>query len=218
MNKRKISIIYKLFTLFCLCFGVSLNLMLTSSVVSLISYYTLQSNIICIILFLCSCIFNIKNNDERSDLYYFIKGAATVAILTTSIIYYIALKQYGFSMIFKKNIGNILANLFVHTISPILVFLDYLFFDVKGKFKFYYPFLWLIIPADYVIYVYTYSLVGGRFYGIGGSRKFGYIFLDYQKIGIYGVWKSIIAITCLILVISYVIYAVDKIFSKKKEP
>ncbi len=98
----------------------------------------------------------------------------------------------------------------VHVISPTLVILDYFVFDCKGKFKWFYPFFWLFIPFFYVIYVYIYHLYGGRFFAIGGSRDFAYVFLDYNQIGYIGVAKFLIAMTIFILAISYLLVLIDK--------
>ena len=109
------------------------------------------------------------------------------------------------------NFGNrYLANMLVHEISPTLVILDYFIFDCKGKFKWFYPFFWLFIPFFYVIYVYIYHLCGGRFFSIGGSRDFAYVFLDYNQIGYIGVAKFLIAMTIFILAISYLLVLIDK--------
>ena len=107
-----------------------------------------------------------------------------------------------------------LANFLVHTVSPTLVLLDYVLFDEKGHFKLFYPILWLIQPLNYVVYVYTYSNLGGSFYNIGGSRRFAYFFLDYKKLGYLEVLKWLIVIILGILIISELLVVLDKIFKK----
>lgn len=209
MTRRINSICYKVFTSFSLGLGIFLNLQKTPSRKALLSYYTLQSNIICLIAFGITIIFELIKKQYNTEMYYLLKGALIVAISITAIIYHIALAQNGFEV---KNINNskYLANFLVHTLSPILVILDYFIFDEKGHFKFYYPFIWLIQPLNYLVYVYTYSRLGGTFYNIGGSKKFAYFFLDYDKLGYMGVGKWLIAIGLLILIIAEVLVLIDR--------
>ena len=63
--------------------------------------------------------------------------------------------------------------------------------------------------------MYTYSTRGGRFFGIGGSREFAYIFLDYKQIGYGGVLKAIGIIVIAILLISYFLVFLDRHKRKK---
>ena len=205
MVEKRISLLYKLLVFISLLAGIILNLINTKSIISILSYYTLQSNIICLISFLGILIAILLKKDYRkSEVYYVIKGGIVIAIFITAIMYQIALTPYSFQM--DYNFGNrYLANLLVHVISPLLVILDYFIFDSKGKFKWFYPLIWLFIPLNYVIYVYTYSFNGGRFYGIGGSRDFAYIFLDYNQIG-----YILIAMSIFILTISYLLVLIDK--------
>lgn len=219
---RKFSVIYKILTTLSLLLGITLNLFKTTSITALLSYYTLQSNIMCFLLFAYYTVINIRNvngNYKKGNIYYFIKGCLIITIFLTCMCYHLNLSKLGFNMeplqleFISKKVGNFL----VHTLSPILVILDYFLFDEKGFFKKYYPFLWLIFPLTYVLYVYIYSSHGGTFYGIGGSERFAYFFLDYAEIGVMGVFKWILSISIGILVFSYGLILVDKMLSKRKK-
>lgn len=213
MKERRISIIFKMLVTASLLIGILLNVIRTKSVSAILSYYTLQSNIICLVMFIGIIIAIFLKKDYRSDnRYYLLKGAVIITILVTAITYQIALAPYNFQMDTSYTIQTEkhMANIFVHMISPIMVVADYVLFDQKGNFKYYYPVIWLFIPFSYVIYVYSYNANGGSFYGIGGSREFAYIFLDYHKIGYDGVFKSIVIIAILILILSYLLVFLDK--------
>lgn len=151
-------------------------------------------------------------------MYYFLKGTITIAILVTAIVYVVALlpndlPMYTVSSREAERWGKIMGNLLVHVISPLLVTVDYYFLDEKGNFKFFYPTTWLFFPVLYVCFVYSGK---GKFYRIGGSKKFGYFFLDYEKIGIEGViiWLTMIAIG--IMVLGYTLLFIDRKFAKNK--
>ena len=218
---RKFSIAYKILTVLALFTGIVLNLIKTTSAISLLSYYTLQSNIICLIAFICYSINEIRDKSgsyRKSDIYYLVKGALIIMIFITTFFYHIALSPFGFNMDLnpKDLIIKKIANFFVHSISPVLVILDYFFFDEKGKFKMYYPFLWLFLPFNYVMYVYFYASLGGTFFGVGGSKQFAYFFLDYIELGILSVIKWLIIMALVILLISYILIIIDRILKKRK--
>lgn len=212
MKERKVSIIFKLLVVMSLLVGILLNVVHTTSISAILSYYTLQSNIVCLIMFLGIIIAIMSKNNYRTSIYYLLKGGSTMAILITGITYQIALAPNNFYMEVSYTIQTerYWANLLVHIVSPILVLLDYVLFDEKGNFKYYYPIIWLFLPLGYVIYVYSYSARGGSFYGIGGSREFAYIFLDYNQIGYASVFKSIMIIAILILLVSYIFVFLDR--------
>ena len=218
MKERKVSIIFKLLVVISLLARILLNMVHTTSISAILSYYTLQSNIVCLIMFLGIMIAIMsKNNYRTNSIYYLLKGGTIMAILITGITYQIALAPNNFYMdiSYTMRTERYWANLLVHVISPILVLLDYVLFDEKGNFKYYYPIIWLFLPLSYVIYVYSYSARGGSFYGIGGSREFAYIFLDYNQIGYSGVFKSIIIIAILILLVSYFFVFLDRKLKRK---
>ena len=219
MKKERISNIYKLLVILSLLIGIFLNLVNTTSVRAMLSYYTLQSNIICLVMFVGMMTVIILHKDYRSsNIYYLLKGGVIITILVTAITYQIALIPNNFSMdvAYKTNTDRIWANLFVHVISPAMIVGDYILFDIKGNLKYYYPLIWLFIPLNYVLYVYTYSAKGGRFYGIGGSREFAYIFLDYNQIGYGGVLKAMGVIVLAILLVSYLLVFLDRRNRRKK--
>lgn len=218
MTKRKLSLSYKILVILSLLAGILINVIKTTSISAILSYYTLQSNIICLIAFVCIVILELREKQYKNEVYYLVKGAIMIAILITGITYLCALAPIGFQMDFRqKTLAKTIANLFVHVVSPILVTMDYFLFDEKGNFKRYYPIIWLFIPFDYILYVYSYGSSGGVFFNIGGSKKFAYFFLDYEKIGYLGVAKWILVITCCILFISYLLVWIDKKMREKKE-
>lgn len=217
MDRRTLSYFYRILLITSLSTGIILNVIDTTSVSAILSYYTLQSNIICLAFFVFILIVSaVKDDYQESDVYHLVKGCITIIIAITGLVYAIALGPIGFDMqIDTSGLKNFMSNFLVHRLSPILVILDYFFFDKKGKFKFYYPFLWLIIPLNYLMYVYTYSANGGKFFGIGGSRKYAYFFLDYTQIGYTGVAWAIVIMVIFILVISFLLVIVDRVVGRR---
>lgn len=219
MTKSKSSVCYRILVVLSLLAGILINVIKTKSVSAILSYFTLQSNILCFAVFASIVFMELRKKNYKSDVYYLVKGGITIAILITGLTYLFALSPTGFCMDFQqKTLANkTISNLLVHVVSPILVTLDYFLFDEKGHFKRYYPIIWLCIPFDYLLYVYTYSSSGGTFFNIGGSKKFAYFFLDYEKIGYLGVAKWIVLITLCILFISYLLVWFDRKMRDQRE-
>lgn len=217
MGKRTVSYFYRILLIASLSAGIILNIIDTTSVSAILSYYTLQSNIICLVFFVFILIVSaVKDDYQESDVYHLVKGSITITIAITGLVYAIALGPIGFNMnIDTSGLKNFMSNFLVHRLSPILVLMDYFLFDKKGKFKFYYPFLWLIIPLNYLLYVYAYSASGGEFFGIGGSRKYAYFFLDYTQIGYKGVAWAIVIMGIFVLVISFLLVIVDRVVGRR---
>ena len=219
MTKSKSSVCYRILVVLSLLAGILINVIKTKSVSAILSYFTLQSNILCFAFFASIVFMELRKKNYKSEVYYLVKGGITIAILITGLTYLFALSPTGFCMDFQqKTLANkTISNLLVHVVSPILVTLDYFLFDEKGHFKRYYPIIWLCIPFDYLLYVYTYSSSGGTFFNIGGSKKFAYFFLDYEKIGYLGVAKWIVLITLCILFISYLLVWFDRKMRDQRE-
>lgn len=219
MNK-KLFFIYRLLIVLSLLIGIVLNLINTTSIKKILSYYTMQSNILCLITFIIFIINDISGTEyKKSNTYFIIKGAITITILLTLSVYLMSLVPNNLPMYEKSGIclnKKKIANLFVHIISPILVIMDYFLFDEKGYFKLYYPIIWLFLPILYLQYVYIYNAIGGSFYNLGGSNEFGYFFLDYKKIGVINVVGWIISLSLFVLLISYLLIYIDKKRSKQK--
>lgn len=216
--RRRFSIYYKLLIILSTAIGISLNILKTTSTLAMLSYYTMLSNGICLISFSIFLILDILKKEYKNNVYYAIKGAIIMAIFLTAIVYRVGLMPNHFQMDSLQNtISNKdIANKLVHTISPILVILEYFLFERKGYFKMYYPIYWIIIPSCYVIYVYIYAKLGGRFFNIGGSEKFAYFFLDYESIGIINVVKWIMLIMIFMISVSYILIYIDCKIGKKK--
>lgn len=216
MTRRNFSIVCKFLIILSIILGVGINLLKTTSIVSMISYYTIQSNIICLISYIYFVYIEIRKK-TKGDRYYIIKGAITIAILITGIIYRFALIPNNFQMDVSNTISSKdISNIIVHTISPVMVLLDYILFDEKGHLKLYYSLCWLFIPIGYGIYVYIYGGLGGKFYSIGGSERFAYFFLDYTQIGIKKVIAFDFGIIGFVLLISVLLVCLDKVMDKIK--
>ena len=142
MNRRRVSFVYRLGTITSLFLGIVLSFATTTNARYLLSYYTTQSNLLCLVVFVFLFIGDLIGYDyQKRKVYYFLKGTITIAILVTAIVYVVALlpndlPMYTVSSREAERWGKIMGNLLVHVISPLLVTVDYYFLDEKGNFFF----------------------------------------------------------------------------------
>lgn len=191
MSKGKFSYAFKVATTICCLIGLSASFITSTNIYSTLAYYTTLSNIVVLLFYIALCvILPFKKNVVKTNAYAQLKGAVVMIIFLTFMVYSISLQPLGFAMGAEKvPLERIfrLSNIFVHFVTPIMVFLDYFIFDVKGNYKYSYVPLWTLFPALYPIYVYINADLGARFVNVGGSVKYAYFFLDKDKIGVEGV-------------------------------
>ena len=219
-SQRRLSFAFKVATTVCCLIGIMSNLVRTTSIASILSFYTMQSNIFVLLFYTLYIVIRIVNpNVDKSKTYHTLKGATVMIIFLTFVVYNISLHSMGFMMDVKTSSSNILrfSNLFVHFITPIMVFLDYLIFDEKGYFKTKNIFVWFIFPALYPVYVYTYARFGGTFFSVGGSKKYAYFFLDIDKLGIDGVLGYLLLFSIFYLFACYLLVRIDRFLGKRKK-
>ena len=220
MAGRLASIIFKAVLVIGCVTGLILNLVQSGNPASLISYYTIQSNLVCLVLFVFLLILESRALSvpapaawRNSPWLSLLKGGCTVYILLTFLVYNFVLAP-GIAELSTSYQLYSLQDLLVHYFSPLMVLLDYFLFDRKGRFKATYPLGWTLLPLAYLLYVFVFVSLGGRFYYGGSASKYPYFFLNIEKLGLAGVGKWVLFIAAVYLVLSYVLTAIDFVLGK----
>ncbi len=170
----------------------------------LFSYFTIQSNVMCLILMFW------KLRKEPPAIF---RGLTTVCITLTFLVYNFMLRPADFTIANMGNLKNI-SNLFAHYIVPICVWIDYLLFTPKGGIKVYYPLAWICYPILYLAYIMLiYKPIGGTFIVDGKLCSVPYFFLDAGVLGTGGVALWCVAIAAGFLMLSYLFLLLDKLLS-----
>ena len=170
----------------------------------LFSYFTIQSNIFCLILLFWNL---------RKEPPALLRGLATVCITLTFLVYNFMLRPDDLTL---DNLGNIknMATTFAHYLVPACVWIDYLFFSPKGQMRFSYPLRWLVYPLLYLAYIMlVYRPLGGTFIVDGKLCSVPYFFLDAEVLGSGGVALWCVLIASGFLVLSYLFLLLDKLLS-----
>lgn len=194
MNNKKI-LVFRTLLLFLIIIGIIMNFIAKDyNINMLLSYYTIQSNIIVAI------IVSLEIINESKKISFFaneetlqnIKGATTIIIFITGLIFTVLLTPYV-----KDWKGlRLYSSYILHYLSPIMCIIDYLFFDkLNKKQNFKKIILWFIYPTIY----YILGII--RIIYIDGFIP--YPFMNIEKLGI---GKSIL--TFFILLIIFYCFAI----------
>ena len=173
--------------------------------VELFSYFTIQSNVMCLILLFW------KLRKEPPAMF---QGLAVVCIPLTCLCYHFLLRPEDLTIADMGNLKNI-SNLFAHYLVPACVWIDYLFFTPKGLMRLSYPFKWLCYPLLYLAYILlVYKPLGGTFIVDGKLCKVPYFFFDAEVLGAGGVSFWCLILAAGFLALSYLFLLLDKLLSR----
>lgn len=131
------------------------------------SYFTNLSNI----LGACLFIYCGLRGDVNSLAVDLLRGAATVYLATTGIVYNLLLTGEAVGIL------NPYANAMVHAIMPLAAVGDWLLFPPKNRLTMKQAWIWLLFPALYLVYTLTRGPI---------AHWYPYPFLNPDKVGGYG--------------------------------
>lgn len=134
--------------------------------VNFLSYFTIESNIFALSVFLVAAWFSYQKRSDRGLDY--LRGAATLYMLITGLIYVILLSNVD------VNTPLPWVNTVLHYIFPIAVLTDWLLHKPSRNIQAKQALLWLTFPLAYFVY----SLIRGHITG-----WYPYPFLDAGSIG-----------------------------------
>jgi len=183
--------------------GIIIQLAESENPVQTMLYFTMLSNVVVFGSFL----YFLLKKKELSTNDVILKGAVTISILLTFLVYHTLLNP-----IFGESDYNppFWGDFFVHTFTPLMVLLDYFLFDKKGNFRYSFIPFWLIFPMFYFLFANIYALFGGMFVYEDSSSRYPYFFMDPDKIGWGMVWVFVLAILIFLSLLSALIVFVDK--------
>ena len=211
IKSKKMSVIFKLL----ICLSALTGIVIQSGLFDgefnseIFNYYTLISNVLCMLYFGFASVYLIKYN---KTLFPILKGALTMGITVTGLVFHFLLS----STIFNMGSTFAVANILLHYIVPIFCIFDWLIFDEKGKYDFKSPFKWLVIPDLYFIYV----IIGVEFgmdFSLITESRYPYFFIDVESLGWLNVIKYVILLNIFFLLLGYIFVFIDRKMSFKKK-
>ncbi|MDR2336861.1 MAG: Pr6Pr family membrane protein [Candidatus Nomurabacteria bacterium] len=210
MKNKNLATIFRLILVAVCLYGVVLLLSVSGgNTLETLSFYTLQSNIVVLVFF---AFLLIRTWQRKSAPPASIKGAVTVCITLTFLVYHFMLQpSFAKSPELQAYVFSP-SNIIVHYIVPLMTIADWLLFDKKGSLKKLDPVKWLLIPLAYLIFAMVRAGFGPI--SIAGSR-YPYFFLDIDKYGVGQVAINVLVVGAGFAVLGYVIYFIDLAMAKK---
>ena len=190
-------------------------------------YYTIQSNLLAIVLFAMLSIKTAKSLREGrcgpAGYYPRFEMVCVVNVLVTFIVFWALLattlsSDYLFSF----------ENIAVHGLTPLLVLADYILFAKARHLKYRDVYFTCVFPVFYVVfttiaglagYVYYYAAAFEHFWEASPATapvRFPYFFLDFDRLGLMAL-AYIAGILAFILLLGHGMYAVDRKVRKESE-
>jgi hypothetical protein len=191
--------------------GVYLTIKDTVYPLEALSYFTTIINILTA-LFYGLFIIELVLRKGRSPLLRFFKQSLMVYLVMTMFIYSFVLIPY----ILEEQVNYQIfsgEDLLIHYLVPVAVLIDYVWFDEKGKLKSYYAFANIINFIFYGVYLFVYTLLGGRFHTGNNISLYPYFFLNVDRTGLYPVILICLSILLTVIFVGWVIYMIDHLVS-----
>ena len=197
--------------------GIVLQMIQAQSAITMLSFYTVQSNAVCVAMFAVLVILEMRGRVPQGRKYSYIKGLVTAGIMLTFAVFHFMLRpniiELGEEALYYMD-G--LPNTIVHYVVPLTTLMDYVLFDKKGCYRWRYPFLWTVMPIGYLAYTVVYRLCGGLYFLNGTVIRFPYFFLDYETYGWTAVLLWFVALYLVYVAFSYIIVVLDKLLATIK--
>lgn len=171
-------------------------------------YYTNWSNFFVFVLFLFLLLFPECNQNKK---LLNIKGGVTMMILLTGFIYHFLLNGKEFTML-PITTAEGLGSFLLHYNTPLLVFLDWFFWDKKGVFFSKAPLFWAILPYIYMILIFFVASKGS--FIPNQNTKYPYRFIAVDLIGWQSVAVNVIALSACYIMAGYIYVWLDKIWCR----
>ncbi len=199
MNKRPFLIAYKIFFAALIVAAIvgQLEHSLQNSnfnLVNFFSYFTIQSNIFAAVMLLISAdlLFWKRKRDHEQEM---LRGAATLYMVTTGIIYGLLLSND------KVQITLPWVNDILHRLLPLVMLFDWLYDGPVRKITAKQSLLWLVYPVIYLVY----SLIHGSF-----AHWYPYPFLDVTEHGYLTVLINSLVIAAVVAGLALILTRLPK--------
>ena len=215
IQNERIRAFYRVLFLFFCEMGLVLQYALVARIghVGILTcYYTILSNIVCLLY--VAAVVVLRPRHENPVL----KGAVVICIAVTGLVYHFMLNgamEAGVGAVAEVTLTDIVANTLVHYVVPIMMVLDYLLFSPKGEFHWKHPFVWILTPAVYVVFILIRAEVSdAMFAGFSGMSRYPYPFVDVDLYGV-GLVLAMVAVLLLgFLILGYLLLGIDKLLGK----
>lgn len=214
--KKYIELIYRIIFIIVsgICVGVHFNINDEYYNTHSFSFFTVQSNIFCLIVM---CILLIKyfwGRDVCSRSLVYFKGMALSAIICAFLVYHFGECRVKYPLLTIGIFGLPITTLLSHYIVPFMFVLDWILFQPKGHFKWWHIAGWLIFPIIYFVSFMTRCCCNPAS-AFTNVQKYPYFFLDYETLGTRQFCSYILLLLVIIIAENTLIVIADKFMAKQ---
>lgn len=206
-NKR-ISLIYKIAVAGVSGFGLYLTSGLRAGAFNpfMLNFFTILANYAVFTYFIVAAVFCARGKSAPLPC---LKGAITMAVLATFLIYQFVLVPYHSVGYFRWE------NAIVHQIVPLMVLADWALFDLKGRYRAVDPLIWCGLPLAYLGFCLVRAEVGPVLMLV--NSRYPYFFIDVDALGIAGVALNTLIFLVCYIALGYALFAVDNALGRRKK-
>jgi hypothetical protein len=194
--------IFKIIIILAAMLGIILHTLESKTPMKSFTYFTLQSNILVVIIYLLVMVKGFK-----SRFITIVFNQAVISIILTGLV---------FNLLLRPTLGGInyqldsLSDILIHSLVPALVLIDRFVFSDVLLLKIYEPLYFLAFPFVYWLFSLFYVILGGNFNGENYQSDYPYFFLNFAENGIV----YFLLVVIFILMLSYFVYAMDLLKQK----
>ncbi|MFJ9616232.1 Pr6Pr family membrane protein [Streptomyces noursei] len=193
--------------------GIVLDTIDSHDLGRLFSYFTIQSNILLVLVFAWSAH---RAWTGRPALSPRITGAALLYICITGLVFHFVLSNdsSGFSMTSHRTPIASVASQLLHTATPLAAVLDRILFTAPGAFLFRYAWQWLVYPILYL----PFALIRGALLAPGTDGRYPYPFLDVDLHGYAGIATNAVVFALAFYALALALVLLDRIRPRLRGP
>ena len=207
VKNMRLSVIFKLSLVIAAALAILIQLDPFSGELnwSSLNYYTLMTNVLCAVYFFAAMVYE---GQRGGTLLPNLKGAVVLGITITGLVYHFLL-----SGSYQAQGTLALSNVLLHYIVPLMAVIDWLLFSDKGHYRWKSPFLWLLVPDLYFVYVQIRVSMGASL-GTGGNRYI-YPFINVDALGWGKVILNGLLLNLFFVLLGFVFVAIDRFMARR---
>jgi uncharacterized membrane protein len=206
LRHPRLAVAFRLCTVVAVVAGVVLTAAGPATVTGLLPYFTIQSNL-AYGAFAAWAAHRAWRGDVLTAAT--VKGAVTLYVVITGLVYHLVLTNNasGFAVAtVQRQLPESTGSQLLHTVVPMLAVLDWLLFDVRGRYRWRYALWWLAFPLGYL----AFALVRGLL-----VHRYPYPFLDVTDLGYGGVAVSAVVFAIAFWLLGLIFVLVDRVLSAR---
>ncbi len=192
IKNNTIAVIFRVMFIIVCGAGIVMKLMYAGFGLStILGDFAIISNVLALIYFAYLII--ARPGYERGML----RGAVTIYMIITFVVYYFIHFGIDASPLVHLSVSGYL----LYFVSPVMAFIDYLFFCRKGEFTAYSPVMWALIPVIFNIAVFVVNSIG----------------FSVERMPYFNLMGMNMIVTLLVFLgISYLLFVVDNMLAGRR--